>query len=151
MKNQQYLLIKDEKTKEIVYMDYDKLSGFQVNPANQSNYDGITINKMIIIKPSFIEKVLKRKIKRKLENYLKLVISILDDEDSSNDNTDLRYALNDLNRYKSIIKNKYQQYLDEKYIELLLKKVALIEKEIKNKMIYYKEPKVQEEDYLRKR
>lgn len=150
MKNQQYLLIKDEETKEIVYIDYDKLSGFQVNPANQENYDGIIVNKMIIIKPSFIEKVLKRKVKRKLENYLKLVISMLED-DGSDDNTDLRYALNDLNRYKSIIKNNYQKYLDEKYVDLLLKKIALIEKEIKNKMIYYKEPKVVEEDYLRKR
>ena len=89
---------------------------------------------MIIIKPSFIDKVLKRKTKKKLETYLQFVISLLDD-----DNTDpgrLGIVLNDLTRYKSIINNNYRVYLDGLYYELLMKKIDVIENELRTRLMY---------------
>ena len=38
-------------------------------------------------------------------------------------------------RYRQLIKNKYRIYLEEKYYSLLLKKIALLEQELKNKII----------------
>ena len=58
------------------------------------------------------------------------------DEDDS-DPTDLRNALNDLTRYKSIIKNNYSKYLEQKYIKLLLNKISIIEGELKSRILYY--------------
>ena len=54
-----YLLKKDSKTKELVVLDYTKLKGFEFNPKNSSDYIGLNVNKMVVIKPSFVEKVLK--------------------------------------------------------------------------------------------
>ena len=78
--------------------------------------------------------------------------SIIDSDDNDTDITDLRAALNDLTRYKEIVKHKYQHYLDEKYSKLLLQKIELLEQELKNKVIYYQEPEEKEmEEHKRRR
>ena len=134
MREQHYYVCKKGNTREIIYLDYDKLKGFNFSPKNNVKYDGIIVNKMVIIKPSMIEKVLKRKIKRKLDLYLKLIIRFIESDDSDSGDT-LREALNDLTRYKSIINRKYKKYLDEKYLKILLKKIELLEYELKSKYI----------------
>ena len=59
----------------------------------------------------------------------------MDDEES--DPTNLRNALNDLTRYKSIVRNNYSKYLEQKYIKLLLNKINIIESELKSRILYY--------------
>ena len=43
--------------------------------------------------------------------------------------------MNDLSRYRDVIEYKYQKYLDEKYIALLLQKIAILEYELKQKFV----------------
>lgn len=144
-----YLLTKDDKTKELIVLDYNKLNGYQFKPKNSSEYIGLNVNKMVVIKPSFVEKVLKKKVKRKLDLYLQFIVNILDDEDT--DPTNLRIVLDDVERYRRTIINKYRLYLDEKYINLLLKKIDLLSHEIKIKLIYTKDPIQKEEEIERRR
>ena len=133
MKTKNYLLVKSGINKEIIYIDYNKLDGFRIKPQNKVQYEGIEVNKMIIIKQSFIEKMLKKKIKRKLDAYLQYIISLIENN-ADDDPSNLRGVLDDVERYKSLIKNNYQRYLEDKYCELLLKKIALLEQELKNKI-----------------
>lgn len=133
MQNKGYYISKKGNNGEIVYIDYDKLSGFNIKPRNNVKYDGIVVNKMIIIKPSMIEKVLKRKIKNKLNLYLNLIIQMIDNGNDTDGET-LREALNDLTRYKNIIDYKYKKYLDDKYFNLLKKKIELLEYELNMKL-----------------
>ena len=134
MREQHYYVCKKGNDRQILYLDYDKLKGFGFQPRNNVKYDGIIVNKMVIIKPSMIEKVLRRKIKRKLDLYLKLIIKFIENDDGSSGDT-LREALNDLSRYKNIIQYKYRKYLDEKYLRILLKKIALLEYELNCKLM----------------
>lgn len=134
MSEKHYYIYKKGDNREIVYLDYNKLKGFGFMPKNNVKYDGIIVNKMVIIKPSMIEKVLKRKIKRKLDLYLKLIINFIDSEDGS-DSEALREALNDLSRYKNIVEYKYRKYLDERYLKILLKKIAILEYELNSRLI----------------
>ncbi len=134
MREQHYYVCKKGDDRQLIYLDYDKLKGFGFSPKNNVKYDGIIVNKMVIIKPSMIEKVLKRKIKRKLDLYLKLIIRFIESEDGDNGET-LREALNDLSRYKNIINYKYKKYLDEKYLKILLKKIAILEYELNSKLM----------------
>ena len=122
-----------KETKALI--DTKKMRGFKVKPLNNVNYDGVKVDKLLIIKPSFVEKVLKRKTKRKLEMYLEFIINILESEDG-NDSGKINIALNDLNRYKSIIKNNYRVYLDKLYYDTLMKKIDVIEKELKVRKMY---------------
>ena len=144
MREQHYYVCKKGNDRQLIYLDYDKLKGFGFSPKNNVKYDGIVVNKMVIIKPSMIEKVLKRKIKRKLDLYLKLIIRFIESEDSDNGET-LREALNDLSRYKNIIDYKYKKYLDEKYLKILLKKIALLEYELNTKLMFIGQYEYEEE------
>ena len=128
-----YILIKDKKNNKDFHMIYDKINGFKIKPKKDLKYDGVKVDKMVLINRSFIEQVIKKKVKYKLDMYLKYLITVLDEEGTGT--TDLRHALNDLTRYKQTIMNNYRIYLDEKYIALLMKKVALIEHELQMKLL----------------
>ena len=138
MSEKHYYINKNDSSKEIIYLDFDKLKGFNFSPQNNIKYDGIVVNKMVIIKPSMIEKVLRKKIKKKLDLYLKLIIRFIESEDGDSGDS-IREALNDLTRYKNIIAYKYGKYLDEKYLKLLIKKIALLEYELNSKLAMYQE------------
>lgn len=125
-----FKLQKKENHEKIVL---PKVKGFKVKPRNKIKYEGVKVNEMVIINPTFIDKVLKRKTKKKLESYLQFVISLLDEEDT--DPSRLAIVLNDLTRYKSIIKNNYRIYLDKLYYELLMKKISVIESELKTRLM----------------
>lgn len=127
--------IDKKKINDKTQIDMKKLRGFKIKPLNNIQYDGVKVNKLLIIKPSFVEKVLKRKTKRKLELYLEFVINILESEDGNNGDK-IAIALNDLTRYKSIVKNNYRIYLDDLYYQLLMKKMDVIEKELKVRKMY---------------
>ena len=107
-----YYISRQPKTGEIIYINYDKYKqGYNISPKNTIKYDGVKVNKMIIVKPSMIEKVLKRKIKNRLDLYLKTIIEIMEDSDGDS-SSGIREALNELSRFKNIIKYKYEKYLE---------------------------------------
>lgn len=114
--------------------DIPKVNGFKVKPRNNITYDGVKVNQMVIINPSFVDKILKRKTKKKLETYLQFIISLIDDDDT--DPGKLGIVLNDLTRYKSIINNNYRVYLDNLYYDLLMKKIDVIENELKTRLMF---------------
>lgn len=138
MPERRYYVCKKNNNSRIVYFDYDKLYGFNFEPQNNVKYDGIKVNKMVVIKPSMIEKVLKRKIKIKLDLFLKLMIKYVEEDDGTDDQV-LREALNDLTRYKQIIAYKYRKYLDTKYLNALFKKIAILEYELNSRLLINKQ------------
>ena len=105
--NKGYYISRQPKTGEIVYINYDKYKGYNIAPKNKVKYDGIRVNKMILVKPSMIEKVLKRKIKHQLDLYLKTIIDLME-ESSDEGSSGIRGVLNDLTRFKNILKYKYE-------------------------------------------
>ncbi len=133
MKQNNYLLIKNTETNELVYVDYSKNNGYGFKPKNHVQYEGIKVNKLVLVKPTFVEKVLKKKIKKKLDLYLEYMIKLLESDDESESASHLGAALNEISRYRSIIINNYRAYLDDKYLKLLMQKFALLEHELKVK------------------
>ena len=132
MKQSNYLLIKNKETNELVYIDYSKNNGYGFTPKNHVKYAGIKVNKLVLVKPTFVEKVLKKKIKKKLDLYLQYMIRLLEESDESS-SSKLGATLDEISRYRSIIINNYRVYLDKKYLELLMQKFALLEHELKVK------------------
>lgn len=133
MENVKYLLVKDKK-EENLETDLKKISGFVFNPQNNIKYEGILIDEIKLTKPELIEKVLKKKIKRKLGLYTQLIIELIDSSDEDDGTIDI--VLNDLERYKRVINNNYKAYLSKKYLDLLLKKIELLENELKTKQTF---------------
>lgn len=141
--NKRYYIVDKENT-EIIhgYIDYDKIKGFNIKPQNNIPYDGIEVGHLTLVEPELIEKVLKRKTKRKLNAYLNFLLSVIDDEESDGDA--LEMVIEDAIRYKAIIINKYSKFLDKKYLNILLRKVNIVEKELKAKLIeLYRDDEIQ--------
>lgn len=137
-KQKKYIIEKQKFSSQKFTIPCTKIKGFAVRPRNRIPYDGIQVNSLLMVKPAFVEKILKKKNKRKIEYYLNYIIELIDrDDDSEEAPSNLREALNDLAHYKDIIKYKYCKYLDDKYIELLLRKIDLLEHQLKAKLLYY--------------
>lgn len=109
----------------------DMSNGLDITPRNRVSY-GIVVNRLVVFNQTFIEKIIKKKIKRKLELYLQFIMEYIDDD--SDDGESLRQVLNDIERYKSILKYRYNKFLEEKYLSSLEKKLNLIEKELNVKL-----------------
>lgn len=141
MQTKRYVIQKEEKGAEKITFSRKKMEGFRVTPHNRVIHPGIAVNSMLLIKPSLIEKLLKKKNQRKLDYYLQYIISLMDNSDGTDDDSVFRTALNDLTRYREIVEYKYRKYLDDKYINLLLKKIDLLEHEIKSRVLYREQMK----------
>ena len=106
----------DKDNNEIVYgyIDYNRLHGFKIRPQNNVPYDGVEVSRLVLVEPNLIKKVLKRKIKHKLDAYLVFLFSVIDDDDEDPDTLEL--VIDDVSRYKSIIMNKYSKFLDTSFL-----------------------------------
>lgn len=128
-----YVIMKTSSTVSC-YLSESNVDGFHIKPQNNVEYDGVEVSRLTVVEPSLIENVLKRKITKKLDAYLKYLISVLNTDDDDTDPDDLNLVINDLQRYKQIIMNRYSKYLDPYYIRMLLSKVKLVEDELKRKI-----------------
>jgi len=133
-KIKKYRLYKGDNCKYKVKMINYNIDGYHIKPRNKIEYDGITVSSMVIFKVDLIKVLLKKKIKKKLDGYLNFLISVLDEEDT--DPGHLMFALNDLDRYRRLVINNYQKYLEKKYIKILNDKFDLLEQELRSKIKY---------------
>lgn len=138
MKDKRYSLIRESEKNEIVYVDYNKLAGFKFQPKKNLKYDGIRVNKLILIKPSFVEKILKKKIQIRLKTYLNYMINMMSDESQDADPDRLQMILDEVHRYERLIKNKYRKYLDDRFYEIFQKKVEMMEQEFKARIFTHR-------------
>lgn len=131
MSDVRYLIVKDKKKKEIAYFEYDKLNGYNMTPKkkNIKLKDSINVNKMIIINPSFIEKLINKKINNKIKKLIDL-ISIIYESDDEDPAGSLMQALNEVEKFKREMINKYMNYMTKEQIDILDKKVQIVEKEV---------------------
>ena len=116
-------------------IDLNNIEGFNFKPRNNVKYDGITVQRATIVNPSFVESILKRKNNSQLEKYLEYIMIILNDEDAGED--DVVIALDELNRFRMMMINKHKKYLKDEYIEKMLKRIKILEEELRIKRISY--------------
>ena len=71
-KEKSYVINKHKYDEQEVKIDNNKMNGFKITPKNEIAYDGVVVNSLLLMKPCFIEKILKKKNKRRLE-YMSLI------------------------------------------------------------------------------
>ena len=128
-----YLVVKTKDQKEIVYMEYDKLTGYDITPKDKKTFaDCIQVNKMILIQPSLIEKLVHKKVDRHFKRLLMLVTMLLETDDDTG--TSLRECLNEVEKFRLEIKNKYREYLTKEELNLMAKKLMILNEEAKMRL-----------------
>lgn len=130
--SKRFVVTKNELNDAITYLEYEKLHGFDVKPKGEVSMENmINVEKMIVINPSLIEKLVDKKCKRMLERILKMTSVIYNDDEDDSDSGGLNEILNEINKFRNLIQNKYKEYMNQKEYKLLLKKLEIVENEIK--------------------
>lgn len=142
-----YVIEHKGEEKKLTYHNV-KIVGLSVTPKNNVKDLTIKADKIILIDPNLCETYIRRRINRKIDKVIKFMIKILNDEDTTDGDAGL--VLDEVNKLKGIIINKYKEYMLESEYKALLTKLILIEEEFKrnynNKLyntygnnIYYEE------------
>ena len=128
-----YLIKKNSQTGEIIYMKY-KLDGYKFKPKNKSQVN-LSLDAIMIVKPEMIDKILTMKVEKKLEKIIKLVMYLLNQEDGDASPSDMMLALNEVGKLRRIVLNKYQDYITQEKEMLFLKKLRILENELRIKSL----------------
>lgn len=133
--NQRFLVVKTKDSKQITYMEYDKINGYQLNPKNNVKFqDAINVKSMVLINPSLIEKMVDIKARKRFNHLINLLAIIYEDDDNTGEG--LRLAHNEAEKFRMEIINKYKKYISEEKVELLENKLAILEDELNLRMQY---------------
>lgn len=142
-KETRYLIVKKKDQKDIVYMEYDKMKGFPLTPKPGLSFqDSIQVNKMIVLKPSFIETIVHKKVDKQWKQLLTLLTILFETDDETG--TAIREALNEIEKFRLEIKNKYRDYLTKEELKLMAKKLSILQEEAKQRLFALEYHTVQE-------
>lgn len=144
-----FVIKKDELTDAITYLEYESINGYSVSPKNNVKIeDMINVEKMVIINPTLITKLIDKKCKMTLEHIINLTSVIYENDDEDGDATgNLNFILNETAKFRDLVEYKYKKYMKEKSYEMLMKKIEIIENEVKLRKIALKmKPKNREEE-----
>lgn len=129
-----YYVSKNKDKKEIVCFEIENVVGYELKP-KVKNKDGIQVSKIVIVNPEFSEKIIRKKIDKKI-TYLLDQLKIIDQDDSGDNEGDIRRNLMDAEKLRLQILNKYIKYLGHTYGSLTMKKIQLITEQLRYKLYY---------------
>lgn len=151
MESNHYLIVKEKNKKEIAYFEYDKLDGFNMTSKNKNIKlkDAINVNKMVIVNPSMVEKLIDKKINIRMKKLINLIINIYDTDDDPG--SSLMQALNEIEKFKREMINKYLNYMNKKQLNALEEKIKMLEGEVTKRSYIINENSMEEEVYETRR
>ena len=123
-----YIIDKDNPNEKLLYYNVNVV-GLSVTPKKSVPGYNVIAKKLTLVDPELREAYIKQKINKKIDRVIKFMIKILNDEDTSDE--DAGIVLDEINKLKGIIINKYKEYMLESEYKALLTKLILIEEEFK--------------------
>lgn len=119
-----YYLHKDQLSGEILYLEYDKIKGYDITPKTKID-NGIKVNKIVMVNPGLSEKLIKKKIEIKIRYLLKMLEEFESDPSGGDEGT-IKNTLMDAERLKLTMLNTYRRYLGNTYGSFSMKKIQII-------------------------
>lgn len=127
-----YVIKKKNKNKKLNKFDFTE-EGYVFKP-NIKSPNLIKISNLSITNIEITNSILTKKLDKSFRKLAAIILNVLEDEDAtSGDGT---IALNELMKEKEIITRKYREYLKKEEQEKYLKRLKILEKEIKEKIVY---------------
>ena len=125
-----YILKQNGDKKELFSGDID-FTGYKFNSKSSKNI--IKVSNVTVVDPKMINEILTIKFNRRFKKLLTLVSAVLNDTDASDADTAL--ALDEVQLVKEILLNRYQKFLNQEKEELFLKKLRVLENELRLKQV----------------
>lgn len=132
MNKKNYYLHKDKLSGEIIYLEYDKIKGYDITPKVKLE-DAIKVNKIVFVNPSLSEKLIRKKVEIKIRYLLKKIDKFEEDADGG-DEGEIKATLIEAERLKLNILNNYKKYLGNTYGSFSIKKVQIIINQLRIKL-----------------
>lgn len=129
-----FIIKKLNQELEIEAINYD-LQGFVYKTRKNPKY--LEISEITIISPEIINALIKYNFDKKYKKILELYLKAIDSNDDSTEGAFL-LALDEVARLKSIIITKYSHFLKKKGAEQFLKRLKILENELRAKIIDFK-------------
>lgn len=128
--------------------EMSELDGFLMSSKNKMfNINGSDINNIIIIDRTLAYPLASRKALSKYERLLNRLTDLLIDDDDSGDS--LREALNQIEKFRLEIKIKYRKFLKQKELEMMSKKLVVLQKEANRRLMEIQESYLEKENSRR--
>lgn len=129
-----YVVKRKNRKKEIVSLNY-KYIGYEFKP-NIKNEKMIQIADLYLYDEKMINVVLVKKIDKSFRRLAAITMSVLNDEDATS--ADAIIALDEVAKLKSVILKKYNIYIKKEEEELNLKRLKVLENNLKERLVYLK-------------
>lgn len=126
-----YVIKKKNKNKKIGKFNYED-EGYLFKPNIKSN-NLIKISNLSLMNKEMTSPILKKKLDKSFRKLASIILSVLNDEDTTSG--DCIMALDEISKEKAIIRNKYKEYLEKESLEKYLKRIKVLEQEVKEKVV----------------
>ncbi len=126
-----YVIKKKNKNKKIGKFNYEE-EGYLFKPNIKSN-NLIKISNLSLMDKEMTIPILKKKLDKSFRKLASIILSVLNDEDTTSG--DCIMALDEISKEKAIIRNKYKEYLEKQEQEKYLKRIKVLEQEVKEKIV----------------
>ena len=120
----------DKQIEKVKLVNYNvNMNGLNVKPINEVPDLNIKANKVVLVDNDLADTFIKKRINRKLDKIINFMLRILNDEGTTEDDSGM--VLDEINRLKGIIINKYRKFMLDSEYKSMLTKLILIEEEFK--------------------
>ena len=94
----------------------------------------MSVNSVKIVDKDMIDRILTLKFEKTFKRVVALAMSVIESDDSETEES-ARIVLDEVELIREILLNKYQKFLNQEKEELFLKKLRLIENEMRLKQV----------------
>ena len=125
-----FFLCKDNDEKKL-FSYSGEFDGYKFNSKKEKNL--MQVSHITVVNPQMIDSILSLKFNKRFNKLLKYINFILNSDD--NDSTNIAIALNEVELLRSILLNRYQKFLNQEKEELFLRKLRIVENELRLKEV----------------
>ncbi len=129
-----YLINKKHHDESIV--SFKDVDGYTFKPRSK-NDSYIKVKAVKIVDKVMIDKILTMKFDKLFRQVVAMAMHVINDEDASED--DAQIVLDEVELVREILLNRYQKFLNYEKEQLFLKKLRLIENEMRLKQVKIKQ------------
>ena len=133
-----YILKNDDEEKKVLL--YKEQSGYSFSP--KKGYK--RVKKITVLDADMVSSILESKIVKAYNRLLKIVYNLVTSGDETTSG-DVLVAYTELGRIRNILLYKYNQYLKKEFIEKYMKKLYILELELKKVHVLELTDEIEEE------
>lgn len=128
-----YLIKRDQKTGEIIYMEYD-LEGYKFHPKVTNDKPYVSVKSVTIYKPEMIDHLLAKKFEKKFDRLSQIILKFLYQDDEDCDEGDFMILLDEVARLRSVVEIKYKKFLGIEEYKDYLTKLTFLDNQVRQKL-----------------